>query len=123
MVLAFAHAVILVTATASQTTSRSGFPVRGLPAGRYGPRWLRSLRQQYFSSPLLRIGPKPLEFPLQHYDRDTFVYQPTGESAGGPSGLRFSIDTDRQADRVLIENLNIHGQGAFARVKTAAPRM
>jgi CubicO group peptidase (beta-lactamase class C family) len=66
---------------------------------------------------MLRIGPKPLEFALSHYDRDVFFYQPTGESAGGPAGLRFSINPARQADRVLIENLNIHGQGSFTRVK------
>jgi CubicO group peptidase (beta-lactamase class C family) len=66
---------------------------------------------------VLRLGPAPLEFPLRHWDRDTFIYQPTGESAGGLSGVRFSIAPDGRADRVLIENLNIHGQGAFSPVK------
>jgi len=66
---------------------------------------------------ILRLGPRRLEFPLRHWDRDTFVYQPLGESAGGLAGVSFSIAPDRQADRVLIENLNIHGQGAFSRVK------
>jgi hypothetical protein len=33
------------------------------------------------------------------------------------TGVQFSIDPSRQADRVLIENLNIHGQEAFSRVK------
>jgi CubicO group peptidase (beta-lactamase class C family) len=65
----------------------------------------------------LHLGPKPMEFPLRHWDRDVFTYQPTGESAGGPGGLRFSIAPDDQADSVLIENLNIHGQGTFSRVK------
>lgn len=65
----------------------------------------------------LRLGPKPMEFPLRHWDRDVFTYQPAGESAGGPGGLRFSIAPDGQADGVLIENLNIHGQGTFTRVK------
>ena len=66
---------------------------------------------------VLRMGPKPLEFALRHWDRDAFIYQPVGESAGGPSGVRFSLTPDGQADRVLIENLNLHGQGAFPRVK------
>lgn len=66
---------------------------------------------------ILRLGPKPIEFPLRHWERDAFIYQPTGESAGGPSGVRFSIAPDGQADRVLIENLDIHGQGAFSRAK------
>jgi CubicO group peptidase (beta-lactamase class C family) len=66
---------------------------------------------------LLRLGPRPMEFELRHYDRDTFIYQPVGESAGGLAGVRFTVDPSRQADRVLIENLNIHGLGSFARVK------
>jgi len=66
---------------------------------------------------VLRLGPKPMEFALRHWDRDVFIYQPTGESAGGPGGLRFSITPAGQADLVLIENLNIHGQGTFSRVK------
>lgn len=66
---------------------------------------------------ILRLGPKPLEFALRHWDRDVFIYQPTGENAGGPGGLRFSIAPGGQADQVLIENLNIHGQGTFSRVK------
>ena len=65
----------------------------------------------------LRLGPKPMEFPLRHWDRDVFTYQPTGESAGGPGGVRFSIAPDGQADGVLIENLNINGLGTFPRVK------
>ena len=106
-------------------------PARPLPplnlsayAGRYANDFFGPIElDQKQGRLVLRIGPKPLEFPLRHYDRDVFVYQPTGESAGGPSGVRFSIDPDRQADRVLIENLNIHGQGAFTRVKPTTPRM
>jgi hypothetical protein len=66
---------------------------------------------------VLRLGPKPMELELRHWDRDTFTYQPVGEMAGGLSGVRFSVAADRKADRVLIENLNIHGQGTFTRVK------
>jgi len=65
----------------------------------------------------LRLGPKPMEFELRHWDRDSFIFQPTGEMAGGLAGVRFSIDPSGQADRVLIENLDIHGQGTFTRVK------
>lgn len=46
---------------------------------------------------VLRIGPKPLEFPLTHYDRDTFSWQPVGENAAGRSGLSFLIDPDGAA--------------------------
>jgi CubicO group peptidase (beta-lactamase class C family) len=65
---------------------------------------------------VLRMGPQPQEFELLHWDRDAFVYQPVGESAGGLSGVRFFVDPTRRADSVLIENLNIHGQGTFSRV-------
>jgi len=64
---------------------------------------------------VLRMGPQRMPFPLRHWDRDTYIFQPTGESAGGLSGVRFSITPDRKADQVLIENLNIHGQGVFVR--------
>jgi CubicO group peptidase (beta-lactamase class C family) len=66
---------------------------------------------------VLRLGPKPLEFDLRHWDRDTFLYQPTGENALGLSAVRFSIDPTGQTDRVLIEDLNIHGLGTFVRAK------
>ncbi len=66
---------------------------------------------------LMRLGPKPLEFELKHWDRDVFVFQPVGEMSGGISGVRFSIDPAEQADRVLIESLNVHGQGSFTRAK------
>ncbi|HEY2838072.1 MAG TPA: serine hydrolase [Pirellulales bacterium] len=68
------------------------------------------------SALVLRLGPKKMEFALRHWDRDAFIYQPTGEMAGGLSGVRFSVAPDGKADRVLIENLDIHGQGGFARI-------
>jgi CubicO group peptidase (beta-lactamase class C family) len=66
---------------------------------------------------VLRLGPNQMAFKLTHWNRDVFVYQPIGENAGGLSGVRFSIDADGRADRVLIDNLNIHGQGLFTRSK------
>ncbi|MCE9563328.1 MAG: serine hydrolase, partial [Planctomycetes bacterium] len=65
---------------------------------------------------VLKLGPKLRAFPLAHYDRDTFTYQPEGESAAGFSGVTFRIGPDRIADTVTIENLNIHGSGTLNRV-------
>jgi CubicO group peptidase (beta-lactamase class C family) len=65
---------------------------------------------------LLKLGPKKMPFALPHWDRDVFVYQPTGEMAGGPSGVVFTVGPDQKSARVLIENLNVHGQGTFERV-------
>ena len=68
---------------------------------------------------VLRAGPRPLEFPLAHWDRDVFIYQPTGEMAGGLSGVLCTVGPDGKANRVLIENLNVHGLGEFERESSA----
>jgi hypothetical protein len=66
---------------------------------------------------VLKLGPKLRAFPLMHYDRDTFTYQPEGEMATGPSGVTFRIGPDRVADTVTIENLDVHGSGTLKRVR------
>jgi CubicO group peptidase (beta-lactamase class C family) len=60
-------------------------------------------------------GPMKMAFPMRHYDHDLFIYQPTGESAGGLSGVTFTIGPDGEAISVVVENLNIHGVGTFTR--------
>ena len=67
---------------------------------------------------LLRIGPKRNSFALRHRDRDVFAYQPEGEMAGGPSGVTFWVGPGRKAARVVVENLDIQGQGTFTRSPT-----
>jgi CubicO group peptidase (beta-lactamase class C family) len=64
----------------------------------------------------LRLGPKKTWFPLQHWDRDVFLYQPVGESAGPLSAVNFWVGANRKAMKVVIENLDIDGQGTFTRV-------
>ena len=63
-------------------------------------------------------GPKKLTFPMKHYDRDTFTYDTAGENAVGRSGVTFTIGPDGQATQVVVENLNVHGEGTFKRVST-----
>jgi len=63
----------------------------------------------------LRMGPRKASFPLKHFDRDVFCYQPTGEMASGLSGVMFAIGPDQTAATVVIENLNVDGQGTFIR--------
>jgi CubicO group peptidase (beta-lactamase class C family) len=65
---------------------------------------------------VLKLGPKLRTFPLAHYDRDTFTYQPEGEMAAGPSGVTFRIGPDRVADSLTIENLDVHGSGTLTRL-------
>lgn len=67
----------------------------------------------------LRLGPHKTPFPLQHYARDVFTYQPVGENAAGLSAVTFTVDAAGKATSVVIENLNVHGAEAFIRVSTA----
>jgi CubicO group peptidase (beta-lactamase class C family) len=64
-------------------------------------------------------GPHPWTFPLKHYDRDIFTYQTVGENAAGSTGVTFTIGADGQAKTVIVENLNVRGQGAFQRPSPA----
>jgi CubicO group peptidase (beta-lactamase class C family) len=61
-------------------------------------------------------GPKNKTFPMQHYDRDTFTYETTDENAVGRSGITFTIGADGKATQVVVENLNVRGEGVFKRV-------
>jgi CubicO group peptidase (beta-lactamase class C family) len=60
-------------------------------------------------------GPKKMIFVMKHYDRDTFTYETEGENAVGRSGLTFTIGPDGKATRVVVENLNVRGEGIFNR--------
>jgi CubicO group peptidase (beta-lactamase class C family) len=61
-------------------------------------------------------GPKNKTFPMKHYDRDTFTYETEDENAVGKSGITFTIGPDGKATQVVVENLNVRGQGTFKRV-------
>src|SRR5437879_11630097 len=63
-------------------------------------------------------GPKNKTFPMTHYDRDTFTYETEGENAVGRSGITFTIGPDGQAAQVVVENLNVRGEGTFKREST-----
>lgn len=65
---------------------------------------------------VLLQGAKPEAFSMQHYNRDVFLYQPTGENAYGLSAVTFTMDATGKAETMTIENLNIHGQGTFTRI-------
>jgi CubicO group peptidase (beta-lactamase class C family) len=63
----------------------------------------------------LVLGPQPLVFPLQHYDRDTFLYTTVGENAVGASGVIFTVGSNGQARSIFMEHLNRDGLGVFVR--------
>ncbi|MGW8777992.1 serine hydrolase [Streptomyces sp. NPDC055796] len=57
----------------------------------------------------LALGPKPMRFPLTHYDGDTFSYVTTGENAVGRTGVVFKDGT------VRIEYLDATHLGTFTK--------
>ncbi|MFD9409563.1 serine hydrolase [Streptomyces sp. NPDC059989] len=56
---------------------------------------------------VLALGPKPMLFPLTHYDGDTFSFETTGEMAAGRTGVTFADDT------VRVEYLDANHLGTF----------
>jgi CubicO group peptidase (beta-lactamase class C family) len=64
---------------------------------------------------VLHLGPRKTPLPLRHWDRDVFVYQPTGENAAGPSGVTFLVGPGPRAVKLVVEALDVHGQGTFVR--------
>jgi CubicO group peptidase (beta-lactamase class C family) len=63
---------------------------------------------------VLTLGPDSTEFPLQHWDGNTFAYFPSGENAVGISAVSFSVEGGK-AVTVTIENLDKNGLGTFKR--------
>jgi CubicO group peptidase (beta-lactamase class C family) len=64
---------------------------------------------------VMRIGPAPLEFPLQPYDRDSFSWMPPGENASGRSGLTFVIGPEGVATAFTDEYMMAFGPGLLSR--------
>jgi CubicO group peptidase (beta-lactamase class C family) len=62
------------------------------------------------------LGPQAMTFALTHYDRDSFTYWGEGESSTGISGVTFTLGGDGKATEVVLERLDIRGNGSFARV-------
>ena len=62
----------------------------------------------------LRLGLKPLEFKLRHWDGDTFAYEPVGENATGISAVTFTIAGGKPV-KMTIENLDTNHIGSFKR--------
>ncbi len=62
-------------------------------------------------------GPQNQTFALTHFDRDVFTYVTAGENAVGVTGVYFVIGADGNATNIRAENLDLHGNGRFARTK------
>lgn len=59
----------------------------------------------------LLLGPGPTAYPAQHWDGDVYLFDPVGENAEGPSGVRFRPDGS-----VRIDALDACGLGTFRRL-------
>jgi CubicO group peptidase (beta-lactamase class C family) len=64
-------------------------------------------------------GSHKLTLLLKHYDRDLFTYETEGENAVGVTGVTFTIGADGKATTVVVENLNLRGEGTFKRPSSA----
>lgn len=66
---------------------------------------------------VLRLGPDhgSVTYPLQHWNRDHFIYYPAAELPDVPAGATFSIGPDGSASAVELHDLNDLGQGVFVR--------
>jgi CubicO group peptidase (beta-lactamase class C family) len=67
------------------------------------------------NSLVMRLGPKPMQFTLQHYKGNTFSYQTTGENAVGLSGVTFTKGPSGTFTKVTVEHLNDNGRGTFTK--------
>jgi CubicO group peptidase (beta-lactamase class C family) len=65
----------------------------------------------------LTLGPgEGITFPLQHFDRDLFLFFPAAETPTLPSGVRFAIGPDQVASAVTIDAFHENGQGVLVRI-------
>lgn len=65
---------------------------------------------------VLLVGPDRVEFPLNHWNRDTFLYTSSPDVPEARSSVRFTIGADGTADGAAIDTYAANGQGDFVRV-------
>ncbi len=64
----------------------------------------------------MQAGPRPMEFPLTHYDANTFTFETTGENMSGLSGAIFDVpDGSSTAATVNVPAWDHNGLGTFTR--------
>jgi hypothetical protein len=64
----------------------------------------------------LHLGPAGKRFPLRHFNRDVFSYEPMTEAPTAKIGVSFLIGPDGKASEVTVEDLNENGLGRLTRV-------
>ncbi len=65
---------------------------------------------------VMQAGPKPMDFPITHYNANTFTFETTGENATGLSGAVFSVpEGSETATTVNVPAWDHNGLGTFTR--------
>lgn len=99
-------------------------PASPLPAADHAA-YLGTYQNDYFGEIAIALhdgglaivqGPRDMTFAMTHYDRDSFSYVTEGESAVGTAGITFTLGPGGKASEVVVENLDIHGEGTFKRL-------
>lgn len=86
-------------------------------AGTYGNAYLGEAKiVESDGSLALHLGPAGRRFPLTHFNRDVFVYNPMAEAPRARLGVNFLIGPDGRAVEVTIEDLNEYGLGRLTRI-------
>ncbi len=60
---------------------------------------------------LMRLGPGHSQFPLRHWDGDTFAYETSGENASGRQAVTFTADTAGRVLSFVVEDLDRESEG------------
>jgi hypothetical protein len=61
------------------------------------------------------LGPERQEFPLTHWDGNTFSYFPIGENAKGITAVDFAPSQGGRITKLTIENYDENKLGTFSR--------
>ncbi len=86
-------------------------------AGRYANAYVGTAVVTVTGSTLsLTLGPDGARtYPLRHFDRDRFLYDPDPETPDLPAAVRFAIGSGGRADAVTLEPLDASGLGTLTR--------
>jgi CubicO group peptidase (beta-lactamase class C family) len=64
----------------------------------------------------MAVGPTPMSYALDHWDRDVFVFDAIPGVPGVKSTVSFLIDEASNASTVTVQAFDSYGQGTFTRV-------
>jgi CubicO group peptidase (beta-lactamase class C family) len=104
------------TPPATPSASRAALPAAAY-VGDYGNDYLGAARvvEDAGGTLYLHLGPAGRRFPLTHFNRDVFTYNPMAEAPRARLGVTFLVGPDGKAVEVTIENLNDYGLGRLTR--------